>query len=253
MNTPLTPIDITDGPVSGKEVSLQAAYVNQQWFDGYSQIVENAHCQKEAFNKKVGARALHEVIFRAGQLVQVYCSDLDYMFLAIWKLEPKWSAPRHVISCTRNSYKLETLEGLPIGGHFSSRRLRCFIPRDGTSLKEAQRAVEEVLGLAEEKADMEGEVKGIGMGDEGVMIGVDSEDDPLSEHEGDNGEESGPEEGSVSENGDENSADSNINEVKEAKREAEVSEHVEEATAYEAASKIMSEIASEEDDQVAPK
>jgi len=67
--------------------------------------------------------------------------------------------------------------------------------------------VEEALGLAEEKADMEGEAKGVGVGDEGVMIGVDSEDEPLSEHEGDNGEESGPEEGSVGENSD----DSNVN------------------------------------------
>ena len=148
--------------------------------------------------------------------VQVYCSDLDYTFLVIQKLELKWSAPCHVISCTRNSYKLETLEGLPIGGHFSLRHLWHFILRDGTSLQEAQRAVEEALGLAEEKADMEGEVKGVGMGDEGVMIGVDSEDDPLSEHEGDNREESGPEEGSVSENGDENGDDSNI--CKQSKR-----------------------------------
>ena len=93
VNTPLTPIDIADGPVSGEEVSLQAAYVNQQRFDGYSQIVENAHHRKEAFDKKVGARAPREVIFRAGQLVQVYRSDLDYTFLAIRKLEPKWSAP----------------------------------------------------------------------------------------------------------------------------------------------------------------
>jgi hypothetical protein len=116
-------------------------------------------------------------------------------------------------------------------------------------LQEAQRAVEEALGLAEEKADVEGEAKGVGVGDEGVMIGVDSEDEPLSEHEGDNGEESGLEEGSVGENGD----DSNVNEAKEAEREAEVSEHAEEATAYEAASEIVSEIASEEDDQVVSK
>ena len=191
------------------------------------------------------ARAPHEVIFRAGQLVQVYHSDLDYTFLAIWKLEPKWSAPRRVISHKKNSYKLETLEGLPIRGHFSSRRLRHFIPRDRTSLQEAQRAVEEALGLAEEKADVEGEAKDVSMGDEGVMIGVDSEDEPLSEHEGDNGEESGPEEGSVSENGD----DSNVNEA----REAKVSEHVEDVIASEAGSEIMSETASEEDDQAVPK
>ena len=44
-----------------------------------------------------------------------------------------------------------------------------------------------------------------------------------------------------------------VNKVKEAEREAKVSEHAEEATAYKAASEIMSEIASEEDDQVVPK
>jgi len=123
VNTPLTPVNIADGPVTREEVSLQSAYVNQQQLDGYSQIVENAHRQKEAFDKKVVARAPREVIFRAGQLVQVYRSDLDYTFLAIRKLEPKWSAPRRIMSRTKNSYKLETLEGLPIGGRFSSRRL----------------------------------------------------------------------------------------------------------------------------------
>jgi len=90
VNTPSTPIDVADGPVTGEEFSLQAAYVNQQQVDGYSQIVENAHRRKEAFDKKVGARALREIVFRAGQLVQVYRSDLDYTFLAIRKLEPKW-------------------------------------------------------------------------------------------------------------------------------------------------------------------
>ena len=53
--------------------------------------MKNAHCRKEAFNKKVVGRAPREVVFRAGQLVQVYRSDLDYTFLAIRK--PKWSVP----------------------------------------------------------------------------------------------------------------------------------------------------------------
>ena len=66
-----------------EEVSLQSAYVNQQQLNRHSQIVENTHHQKEAFDKKVVARAPCEVIFKAGQLVQVYCSDLDYTFLAI--------------------------------------------------------------------------------------------------------------------------------------------------------------------------
>jgi hypothetical protein len=66
-----------------------------------------------------------------------------------------------------NSYKFETLEGLPIGGRFSSRRLCRFIPRDGTILREAQRAVEEALGLTEEKVDVEG------------VVTVDSDDDSM--------------------------------------------------------------------------
>ena len=64
VNTPATLVDIVDGPVTHEEVSLQSAYVNQQQLDGYSQIVENAHHRKEAFNKKVVARAPHEVISR---------------------------------------------------------------------------------------------------------------------------------------------------------------------------------------------
>ncbi|KIM35491.1 hypothetical protein M413DRAFT_32443 [Hebeloma cylindrosporum] len=222
VNTPSTPVGVSDGPVTAGEVSLHSAYVNQQRLDGYSQIVENAHRRKEAFDKKVVGRAPREVIFKAGQLVQVYRSDLDYTFLAIRKLEPKWSAPRRVISRTRNSYKLETLEGLPIGGRFSSRRLRRFIPRDGTSLLEAQRAVEGALGLEEDAADMEGEIEDVNQGGEagsgededadvaeegetgveGVNVGEDVDPTLVSEDVG--GEKGGPGEEFVEdENGDE--------------------------------------------------
>ncbi|KDR77755.1 hypothetical protein GALMADRAFT_412475 [Galerina marginata CBS 339.88] len=101
------------------------------------------------------------VTFKPGQLVQVYRSDLDYAFKAIRKLEIKWSAPGRVVSCAKNSYKLETLlERLPIGGRFSSRRLRRFIPRDGTSLQEAQKAVEDALELGEDATEVEEKVEG---------------------------------------------------------------------------------------------
>jgi len=160
VNTPSTPIDIAERPVTG-EVSLQLAHVNQQRLDGYSPIVENSHLYE-----KVVANAPREAIFRASQLVQVYRRDLNYTFLAIRKLEPKWSAPRRVISRAKDSYKLETLEGLPI---CSSRRLRRFITRDGTSLREAQREVEGAFGLAEEKTDVEGAVEDVGVGEGGVV------------------------------------------------------------------------------------
>lgn len=154
--------------------------------------MENAYRRKEAFDKKVEARAPREVIFKAGQLVQIYRSDLDYTFKAIRKLEPKWSAPRRVISRKKNSYKLETLEGLPIEGRFSSRRLRRFIPRNGTSLQEAQKAVEEALGLAEERVDA-GEVaeENMDMESEALVV-VDNDAETTPDSEGNNREESGP-------------------------------------------------------------
>jgi hypothetical protein len=67
--------------------------------------------------------------------------------------EPKWSAPRRVTSRDHNSYKLETLEGLPIGNRFSSRQLCRFIPRNGTALHEAQEAIEKLQGEQEAKED----------------------------------------------------------------------------------------------------
>jgi hypothetical protein len=38
-----------------------------------------------------------------------------------------------------NSYKLETLDGAKLEGEFSARRLREFVPREGTDLAEAQK------------------------------------------------------------------------------------------------------------------
>jgi hypothetical protein len=50
-----------------------------------------------------------------------------------------WSPPRHVVKRQVNSYKLETLDGAKLEGEFSARRLREFVPREGTDLAEAQR------------------------------------------------------------------------------------------------------------------
>jgi hypothetical protein len=45
------------------------------------------------------------------------------------------------------------LEGLPIGNRFSLQQLRRFIPRNGTALHEAQKAIEELRGKQETKED----------------------------------------------------------------------------------------------------
>ena len=130
------------------------AYVEQQRLDGYAHISSHAHRRKLAFDRKVLAQAPREVIFKAGQLVQVYRSDLDFTFKTERKMVPKWSAPRRVTSRDHNSYKLETLEGLPISNRFSSRRLRRFIPRTGTMLNEAQMAIEKKWSNQEAKDDI---------------------------------------------------------------------------------------------------
>ena len=75
-------------------------------------------------------------------MVQVYHINLDYTFKTNQKLLPKFSAPRRVVHRNQNSYQLETLKGLPIGGNFSSRCLHLFIPRKGTELEEVQAAIE---------------------------------------------------------------------------------------------------------------
>jgi hypothetical protein len=69
------------------------AYVAQQQLDGYDAVVQHAIKRKAAFDKRVLERKPGEVVFRQGQLVQIYCSNLDYTFDAKRKLLPKWSPP----------------------------------------------------------------------------------------------------------------------------------------------------------------
>jgi hypothetical protein len=50
-----------------------------------------------------------------------------------------WSGPRRITERILNSYKLETLEGQPLDGEYHARRLREFIPREGTELATQQK------------------------------------------------------------------------------------------------------------------
>jgi hypothetical protein len=116
--------------------------VAQQRLDGYAEAVAHALKRKAAFDRRVLTQSPGEVIFSKGHLVQIYRSDLDYTFKTERKLLPKWSTPRRVISRQLNSYVLETLNGEPIPGTFSARRLRRFIPRGGTKLADEQKLIE---------------------------------------------------------------------------------------------------------------
>jgi hypothetical protein len=153
VNTKPTPPSVISALPTTEEIETQMAYVDQHRFDGYSQIVEHAQRRKASFDKQVLAHPPREVVFKAGDLVQVYRSDLDFTFSTDRKLLPKFSAPRRVVSRNQNSYQLETLEGFPIAGKFSSRRLRQFIPRRGTELDEAQVAIEDEWRRREAEED----------------------------------------------------------------------------------------------------
>ncbi|KIK47919.1 hypothetical protein CY34DRAFT_798788 [Suillus luteus UH-Slu-Lm8-n1] len=94
------------------------------------------------------------------------------------KLVPKWSAPRRVVSRISNSYTLTSLEGFPINGLFHARRLRRFIPRNGTTLAALQEALQD--RSTEEREDEAWDTQS--------KIGTEVEDDLESEEEDMEGE-----------------------------------------------------------------
>ncbi|RXW14873.1 hypothetical protein EST38_g10981 [Candolleomyces aberdarensis] len=154
VNTPQTPMEDASAEVTPEDVSLQMAYVSQQHLDGYSQMVDHTHRRKEVFDRHVLSRAPKEVVFRAGDLVQVYRNDLEYTFKTERKLVPKFSAPRRVVSRNRNSYQLQSLEGMPLPGWYHARRLRLFIPRKGTELEKVQKELEDRWREMEDERDV---------------------------------------------------------------------------------------------------
>ena len=143
INTKPSDIQEAESPNTEVNVATQMAYVAQQRLDGYAAAVLNALKRKNAFDRRVRKQNPGEVVFSKGQLVQIYRSDLDYTFKTERKLLPKWSSPQRIASRNLNSYTLETLKGDPVQGTFSTRRLRRFIPAEGTRLAEEQGLIEE--------------------------------------------------------------------------------------------------------------
>ena len=142
VNTPSTSVEIAmSEQVTNEEAMTHLLYVAQQQLDAYDEAVKHAATRKRAFDKRVRRSKAGEVSFRLGSLVQVYRSDLDYTFKAERKLLPKWSRPYRITGQLRNSYTLETINGELIAGKFHARRLRQFLPQQGTrlALDEARR------------------------------------------------------------------------------------------------------------------
>lgn len=153
VNTPSTPLPEGTSVLKSADAVTQLAYVAQQRLDGYAAAVQHALKRKSTFDRRVLNNHPGEVIFEKGQLVQVYRSDLDYTFKTERKLLPKWSPPRRVTEHLLNSYRLETLEGIPISGEFSSRRLRLFLPCEGTLLAKEQAQLEASSDTPDEDLD----------------------------------------------------------------------------------------------------
>jgi hypothetical protein len=150
------PTDLRDLalPITNEDTALQMAYVAQQRLDGYAEAVAHALKRKTTFDKRVLAQKPGEVTFSKGQLVQIYRNDLDFTFKTERKLLPKWSSPQRAVKRHLNSYELETLKGDSLPGSFSARRLRRFIPKEGTKLAEEQIQIEEQLAREEQEQSL---------------------------------------------------------------------------------------------------
>jgi hypothetical protein len=153
VNTPRTPLTASTSILSPDDTATQMAYVAQQHLDGYAECVQHAIKRKAAFDKRVFDSKAGQVIFKKGQLIQIYRSDLTHTFKAERKLLPKWSQPHRITSRLQNSYWLETIEGNALNGEFHARRLRPFIPREGTALAEEQKAIKEKVAKEQEEVE----------------------------------------------------------------------------------------------------
>ncbi|KAJ6570797.1 hypothetical protein B0H10DRAFT_2237647 [Mycena sp. CBHHK59/15] len=115
VNTNDTPLEISTSELAENEVGLQNAYLEQQTLDAYSHVVEHAIKRKEAFDKRVMNSGDGVIEYKKGDLVQILDSSLDLTLSTESKILPCWGQPHRVVDCIRNSYRLETIHGLP--GH----------------------------------------------------------------------------------------------------------------------------------------
>ena len=169
VNTTDTPLVVSSAELAEADIQIQNQYVAQQNLDAYSHIVEHTAKQKAAFNRKVELSHNGVIEYEKGDLVQIRDSRL-YLTLAMEaKLLPRWGAPHRVIDQQCNLYQLEMVQGLPVSGMFSARRLQRFVPRPGTELAAQQ---------------LEVESKQVGLPDE-PMEGIDFEEDAVDGEDGD--------------------------------------------------------------------
>ncbi|PBK85348.1 hypothetical protein ARMGADRAFT_871587, partial [Armillaria gallica] len=73
------------------KIMMQMVYTGQQHLNGYTQAVNCGEKRKETFDKKVVGSKLRNVVFREGELVQVFNMQLDKMMQTKKKPLPRWS------------------------------------------------------------------------------------------------------------------------------------------------------------------
>lgn len=142
VNTAKTPLEASASILQPRDIDTQMAYIAQQRLDGYSEAVHHAIRRKAAFDRKVDRKQGGPITFGVGQLVQIHRSDLHNTLSSDRKLQPMWSQLKRVKEQLTNSYTLEELDGAPIEGRFSARRLRTFEAQPGTKLWIEQRNTE---------------------------------------------------------------------------------------------------------------
>jgi hypothetical protein len=154
INTVATGVETATAEVTMGDVVLQRVYADQQRFDGYARAVKHGATRKAAFDRRVLDSKAGEVVFMAGDLVQVLDPKYKKTFLTSKKILPEWSGAFRVKERLLNSYIIETIYGQELAGEYNSRRLRLLKPPKGSSLEayEAARSagatVEEALGSA---------------------------------------------------------------------------------------------------------
>jgi hypothetical protein len=220
INTPRTDLNNSTSAIRISDIGVHMAYVAQQHLDGYDAAIRHAIKRKATFDKRVLERSPGEVIFSQGQLVQFYRSSLDHTFDAKRKLLPKWSIPHRISTRIRNSYTLETLGGEHVSGEFHARRLRAFLPREGTKLAEEQRKFEDELekrrnNNAEGSENMHLEEEG--QEDEELEEQSDAETILEESEDGEEGEETGEKTGSKEGGNEQSEEDKNVDSAREEK------------------------------------
>jgi hypothetical protein len=158
INTAATGIETAARDISLDDIEAQQVYTQQQRFDGHARAVAHGVARKKAFDKKVLNSSAGEVVFEAGDLVQVLDPKFKKMFLNTKKILPEWSGAFRVKECLLNSYIIETIYGQELDGKYNARRLRPLKAPAGSSLKAYEMArkaeqKERLDGRAEDEED----------------------------------------------------------------------------------------------------